>query len=486
MPSNPRSKAATKAKLIKWLRKNVFELTEVDREVEFCTNGSEVVMFVNSQGFLLDINPDEWNAWGANVTREWWSVSAPYTSKAVIDGEEVQSSFLRSDFNLISSDSEQALYLKAGGPPLTYVTDNHGLLSVDFSNPIIGGTCCVSVSSSVTAKNILDNRIELETLRTKYPKSSHQDSRTRYGQLLIEEVKQGIYKDTLNNFSSLIRSFLPQLKAGVPSVRDVKSKMELEVKLRREEAVTGSLRPLALTLEALEGEDENDTNYPGLWLLSSDSFKEECDIRSHFNQLLLWDSVLYILASAVKFHGEFKSGILLGDIKEPSRTVYLDERRYSKKNSGEVISHYVQLSPTRIFGNSSAIAMRLIQLGTHELAHLTCYSNIEHGESFVAKRESYLNLAAGVFNMILTLVENAGISQQKLKIMSEKTIALEQVLAEELSHKAVSFDFLVKKWAAIKNISVNKAEEEVRQELANQESMARLDFSEKTGIIVAI
>lgn len=467
-----RSRSSAKAKLIKWLREDGTKLADYGQGVSFETADSEVYAVVADQMFNIGLSAEDWFLWGANVAKDWWALSMSYDSGAQIEGEVIEPNLLTHSSSLIWESPEVSIYLRPG-PPIIYWGDSKGMESTEYISPAAGGTVYVKFSGASSPERKSLALIELAKRRRSEFDSSliQKGSQDRNSVLLLQEITDGVHTSLIQLFAQTLRKSLPILKAGVPSIRDVRSKLEMETKLRVEEGVTGSLRALAFTLEALEGAP--DTSYPGLWRITSE-FEEEFDIRAAFKLLLLWDSALYAVAAAVKFHGEFKSGLVHG--KETSRTTYVDERRYSKRDAGDVESAYVQINPTRIVGNADAVVCRIINIATHELAHLATYTNIGHPESFQVKRENYLNLAADHYHVIKELVNLAGVDDTRFRPTAERPMSLEQLIAEEVALHGVDDTYLAHRWSSFRNISLNKALNEVRSEARKQEVLGRIEY----------
>lgn len=496
--SEVRSKFVVRQRLFEFLRK-LDSSFGVDFPVSFEPIGSKfannlVLMFPrpDSSGIELDVTIEEWNSWAANAVIEWWSLSKDITHRALVNGQEVVPTLLNHPSNLLYQGSESVYLRRSGGPPLIYFMDDLGVHGVDYLNPIVGGTVCVYKKGGVTPEVAAEALTQLTVRRTTSYDATfyHQSSQSRFSKLLIEEVKRGAHHNIITDIAHLLRVQLPRLKAGVPSIKDVQSKLEMESKLRLSEAVTGSLRPLVFTLHALEGSDPEDINYPGLWLFSEsiqqvDSPIVERDIREFFRVLLLWDSLVHFLAAALRFHGDFKSGLIYS--KEDSRTVYAPERRYSKRDGGEVESAYLQVNPLSIQGNSEAISLRLIQFATHELAHLGTYSNIGHSESFHNLKESFQNQAADHFSVIKELVELSGLSGSRYGAKMKKPIAIDAFIAEIIQYGyGVPVSFLAGRWAALRNISLNKAELEVLAGVEEQSLAGRISYNPIDRVVLPI
>jgi hypothetical protein len=442
-----------------------------------------IYLLYGGEEWRLPVSLADWETWGRECFREWWAVSARGIM-ASLDGEPIPVSLLTHPSYMVGDQTGTSpVYLKAGGAPVIYFADDDGVETCQYLPPVVGGS--VYYRDVEGSDDYLRMAMRHELLDRKSAAFDsgylHQGSTNRTSQVLVEEIRRGIHTDMIRMQAQALRRALPALKAGVPAVADVRSKLEMEAKLRQEDGVTGSLRPLAFTLEALEGGVPEDVRYPGLWLVSTED-RREFDVRGVFKTLLLWDSVLYLLAAACRFHGEFKPGVVTG--REGSRTVYLPERRYSKRDSGDVDAAYLQLNPGRVAGNVDAVAARLLQLATHELAHLANYSNVGHTESFVHRREAFFNAAADQFSTVRELVALTGVDDQRYKPVAERPLSPEQFLAEEMTYRQGALvEFLVNRWAAIRNITLNKAEGEILLELRRQEALGRLWMTHEDRLV---
>ena len=429
---------------------------------------------------------EDWDRWARDSSREWWSLSAAGMT-VLLDGEPVPPAFIthRSYQLWADVDESTAVHLKAGSPPVLYEASDDGLEHVRYLPTPVGGTAYVRDSSGTEGPRRALLHHQLVDRRTaEFDGQLHyHPSTSRTGHLLIEEVQRGVHHDLLEGLGRVLRQRLPALKVGVPSVKDVRSKLAMESKLRVDQQVTGSLRPLVFTLEALEG-SASPGEYPGLWASTSDT-ATAIDVRSHFQTMLLWDSALHVLAAACRFHGEFKSGVTLGG--ESSRTVFVTERRYSKRDSGEVESVYLQVNPTRIAGNAHEVAVRILQWATHELAHAATYGNIRHPEIFTTRREQFLTAGAVAFPILVMLAEVAGAEGSRHKPVAERPYTTEQFLADEMlaAPQGALVEFLALRWAAIRNISLAKADAEVTAELSQQVLAGRATFLYGDSVVQA-
>lgn len=432
---------------------------DVDR-IELTRDEAQIKYCVGDECFILDCNvsPGGWRSSGVNLAADWWTIVRPEV-KVYLDGELVPSNLIVMQSNLVwSSEDDGPTIYAHDGPGRIYWIDAGGVYAVEAITGLLGSSYAVVSPAHLTDGAKAYYR-ELITVRRTWhwalPPHSH-DSASLEGKLSITD-SLSVLRAHAGAAATWLRRVLPHYKVGAPSVDDVRAKLELESRLRVEESVTGSLRPLAFTLEAIE---DATFAWPGLWMISG----RAPDIRKDFAVLLAWDAVLAAVAAASRLHADYKPGLVYGP--KLSQLVTRRERRFSKRDDGVVSSLYVQINPTRIAGDASVVAARLLQAATHELTHLWLGEYEPHSELFAFRREHLLSATLELMPHVVELVEKLGLHMRPGRPTPIPPVTLTQWLHEQLIRsETVTTRQLVAGWAAVRNLTEGRAQREVEDAL---------------------
>lgn len=300
-----------------------------------------------------------------------------------------------------------------------------------------------------------------------------EDSTSLEGRAMLTDfIRGGVYHGAVGDVATWLREVLAAFKIGVPGTEDVEAKLGLERRLRETESVTGSLRPLVFTLEAIA---DQTYPWPGLWVM--------VDTKEHYRTdakwLLVWDATLHAVAAAARLHVGFKPG--LSYRASWSESVLRRERRFSKRDSGVVDTAYVMVNPARLQGPPAVVAGHLLQAATHELAHLVQWDFVQHQEPFVARREHLAGVAAGLLPILTQLVQDVGPDQPvatkalshaaMLRALGTRSVPpvawpLAVWVREMLLRSAVvDVEYLTQSWASMRNLTEGRARRDVEEGL---------------------
>lgn len=395
-------------------------------------------------------------ATAAHVAR-WWSIVRP-DATILLDGAVVPSNLLLLQTNCVWSDGGVQIYQHEGPALLYWISAVQGVYATEALPSAVDGTYAVYTEGGLPHEQLAKYREAITTYRPstwRLPPQT-QDSSSLAGKLAVADCRSS-YQPLITATAEWVRTILPQYKCGVSSHGDVALKLDLERRLRVEEGVTGSLRPLALTLEAIE---EVTFAWPGLWLVSGTTK----DFRPDLPALLGWDAVLYAVAAITKLHAEFKPGLVYGSAV--SQIVPRQERRFSKRDAGVVDAMYVQVNPVRLMGPAPVVAARLIQAASHELAHLSLAETVEHSETFVSRREYVLSCALELMPAVERLVTVLGLDMRPAKTLSVPPITMPCWLEEQLGRRQYRpVEQLNRSWAAVRHLTAGRAMTDVASAL---------------------
>ena len=436
--------------------------------VEFGIQDNKVRAKTSFGSEELPVSVQDWKEWASTWTAAWWSHSSGIT--ALVDGKKIQFDLGAESAYLKFSRDGLNVFVKDGGPALAVTIVRGNPIKTDLISSGPGGSVKLVFDSRFRERDAVVQLQALEERRTsEFDTLEEEDSNSLHSNFLMEELVRGSREADLLLFTDFLRSNLPRFKIGVPQISDVVEKLKMELNLRRSEDETGSIRPLAFTLEAIQMLTEA-PKISGLWLISSQEAK---DVRTYIHQLLLWDTVLYFVAAALKVHGEFKSGFVFSDVS--SFSTIRKELRYTHRGPSEVESVYIQVNPYFLVGSPEAVTFRLLQLASHELAHLSTFTNVAHPDYFVVKRESYQFLIADYFPMLRDLVSQLGF-EEEWRASVERAITPEKFVIEEVARRPLgsSTGMMIRRWAILRNMSRNKAEKDISAELIRQEKLGRL------------
>lgn len=418
-------------------------------------SGSEMVVIEDAE---------DWDAERVAI-QTWWSISSPET-RLLVGDEVVTSSMLTHADHLIYEGDGVKVYQQGGQGVLYWIAG--GVTDWELLGSRAGGDYAVASVSPLRPGQQAEIRDLILRAR---PGSWALDERTdpstsMLGMLAVEDCVLGVYRPSTVQVAAWIRQVLPAHKVGVPGVDDVRAKLNLESRLRGEEGVTGSIRPLAITLEAIENPVEA---WPGLWQV----VHGPADFRSDLPILLVWDAVLHAVAAVNRAHAEFKPGLWYGE--GISRTIKVEERRFSKREEGPVESAYCCVNPSRL---GAASAARLIQAASHELAHLITGETATHSERFIQRREQLQHVAWDLLPDIAALIEGLGLHHRAARPFPPTHPSIDQWLIDVLAETpVVSTTFLVGAWGALRNLTEGRAARDVEEALAALSERGHLRWS---------
>ena len=450
------------------------------RSVFLSRHATTVAVHGDGDTYTLDFSDmalDEWRRWGCLTAATWWAVSEPLVQTHV-DDEPFAVPLVNHAMQLVWSDEVTRIYARAGQGLLYWMCD--GLQDWE-ALPIAAGLD-YSVMSVVPLTPHEQVRIR-ELVIWKHPgewalSASTEHSTTMSARFALEDAVHGNLKPTVLTVAAWLREVLPTLKIGAPSVNDVQQKLRLERRLRMESAVVGSPRALAFTVEAIE---EPVTQWPGLWLTAGVS----SDVRTHFPMLLVWDAVLQVLNAATRAHVEVKPGLWIGD--GLSRTIVHRERRFSKREVATTDAAYAQINPEALqegAGEAAVIAARMIQLASHELAHLATGCLEQHTELWTRRREQIQYVGQTLIPMVTDLVRGAGLMGTVVGVSAAPFTPVHTWLHDCLVRQPViTMTQLVQSWRAVRFLTEGKAERDVVTEIERVERLGHL--YRRDGLVVS-
>lgn len=405
----------------------------------------------------VDMDPSDWVTWGRRAAADWLAVSAPEV-KTMLGNEEVPGHLLVYSPYKVWSDDNIEIYHHAGPSRIYWMC--YGLREWQPISTVLHGSYAVV---SKRALGILDKAWIRDMITVTRPGSwrlppSSQDSSTLAGTMALNDcLPGGVARPLVDETAAWLRRVLPMYKVGAPTIEDVHLKLDLERRLRIEEKVVGSGRPLAFTMQAI---DDTTFAWPGLWLISGGSD----DFRADLAVLLAWDATLAVVAAVARLHVDVKPGLCYGS--PMSQSLLRHERRFSKRDVGATEGAYSQVNPGRIVGPASVVACRLLQAASHELSHLGLHQLQPHSEIFTARREQLFLTASEVLPLLIDLVERLGLDQRPSRTTPVSPVSLEHWLHEALLNTPVtSFSQLVQSWAAVRNLTEGRAERDVEDAL---------------------
>lgn len=417
----------------------------------------------------VNMTPDAWQAWGRRAAADWWALSAPEV-KIMLGTEVVDRSLLVYGPYKVWSEDLVEVYHHAGPSRIYWM--HHGLREWEPISTSLHGSYAVV---SKTPLNVLDKARVRDMITVTRPGTwrlppASQDSSTLTSTMALNDcLPRGVARPMVEETSAWLRSVLPMYKVGAPSPEDVALKLDLERRLRMEEKVVGSNRPLAFTLEAIA-----DTTFawPGLWLISGNSD----DFRTDLPVLLAWDATLTAVAAVARMHVDVKPGLCYG--APFSQTILRHERRFSKRDVGVTEGAYSQVNPARIVGPPVVVASRLLQAATHELSHLVLHQLQPHSEVFTARREQLFLTASELLPLLVQLVDRLKLSHRPGRTIPIAPVSLEHWLHEALLHTPVTtLAHLVQSWAAVRNLTEGRAQRDVEEALAQLDASGSLQWS---------
>jgi hypothetical protein len=436
------------------------EIAKTKPQVTLRSEDPEHGSKVSREVHPLPMESADWARWGRKFTAEWWAVS--FSGIPVSVGSEKIPGHLLAYGPYQVWESRGVRVFHHSGPSRIYWLTDHGLQAWEPVSTTLGGSFAVVsdaplsdfdkvwVREMITVTRPGDWRLPADT----------QDSTSLYGKLAITDcLPDGVARDLVDETAAWLSRTLPLYKVGTPSIEDVRVKLSLENRLRIEEKVVGSSRPLAFTLQAIE-----DTTFPwpGLWLIS-ESLE---DIRNDLPVLLAWDATLAAVAAVARLHVDVKPGLWYGP--GISQTILYNERRFSKRDAGTSEAAYLQVNPFRMVGPAAVVAARLLQAATHELSHVGLDQFYRHSEIYAQRREQLFLNAAELLPAISRLVTALRLDHRPLRPSPLSPITLSDWLHESLLNcPTVSVERLARSWAAVRNLTNGRALRDVTEALDN-------------------
>jgi hypothetical protein len=426
--------------------------------------------------YEMGCSTDAWRHWLREAVVEWWTVSTPELP-VLKDGHVVPGRLLVYDTNRVWQEQDVTVYHHAGVPRL-YWMDPAGIYAWESISTIHGGSYAV-VSSTILCE---EDRAWLRgpLLVTHpggwvLPPATH-DSTSLTSQMAIADgLPEGVARPLVDRTAAWLRQVLPMYKVGAPSLEDVQLKLSLEKRLRIEEQVVGSVRPLAFTLQAI---DDATFTWPGLWLHSGSTG----DFRAELSALLAWDATLAAVAAVARLHVDVKPGLWFGT--GISQTVHRLERRFSKRDVGPTTAAYSQINPTRLAGAAPVVACRLLQAATHELTHLNLHELQPHSEIFTARREQLFLTATELLPALIELVQSLGLDLRPARTLPVPPIVLDQWIHEALTtRRSVPIAQLAQAWSAVRNLTEGRADRDIRDAVAQLALSGRCTFDALSQVV---
>lgn len=128
--------------------------------------------------------------------------------------------------------------------------------------------------------------------------------------------------------------------------------------------------------------------------------------------VMVWDSVLKLMAataSAILYKDmDFYPGVVF---QEDTMGLCLEKTVYPAHRSAET-RHYIMVNPLEIpTGSPMKVALWMMGIAAHELAHLVCGSYEAHGETHSYTREAIMNLNLDNVDVILDIVKSSKIQK---------------------------------------------------------------------------
>lgn len=424
----------------------------------------------------MQCRPAVWREWLREAVTEWWTVSTPEIS-VLKDGHTVPGRLLVYETHRLWQARDVAVYHHPGVSRLYWI-DASGIYAWEAISTVHGGSYAVvspEVLPEETRSWLRGAVLVTHPGDWALPPDSHASTSLTSQMAINDCVPGGVARPLVERTAAWLRAILPSYKVGAPSVEDVRLKLSLEKRLRVEDHVVGSVRPLAFTLEAV---DDATFTWPGLWLHSG----SVDDFRADLAVLLAWDATLAATAAVVRLHVDVKPGLWYGS--GLSRTLHQFERRFSKRDVGFTTAAYSQINPARMVGAAPVMASRLLQAATHELAHLNLDELQPHGEIFAARREQLFLTAAELLPAIIELVQGLGLDLRPTRTIAIPPVILDQWLHETLLVRGVTpIEQLASAWAAVRNLTEGRADRDIRLAVEELRAAGRCLFDERRGLV---
>ena len=188
------------------------------------------------------------------------------------------------------------------------------------------------------------------------------------------------------------------------------------------------------------------------WLIYEDTYYNHPKITK--NNLvaltIVWDAILKLMANNCKdlFDRKFYPGIILED-----KVTGMCLEKTVVKNGNPDPRCYIMVNPFKIpQGGSAKIALYLMGVAAHELAHCVCGSFEAHGETFSYTREEIMNINLDEYSNAVEIIDKAKLNKliSYNTESSHETSKYRHYTVEELLEQAknlnVDTDELVKKY----------------------------------------
>lgn len=431
---------------------------------------------------VVPVEPADWQQWARQSTLEWFTVSASgvkvYLGTDPVPGRLlIWTPYKAWQYGGLGAGNHVEIYHASGPHRIYWITG--GLRESEPISTSLNGSYAVVT----TREPSLEERAELRTMVTsvrpgdwKLPPDTQTSTSLTASMALNDCLEGGVARAYVDETATWLRHVLPQYKVGAPSREDVALKLDLERRLRIEEKVVGSVRPLAFTLQAV---DDLTYAWPGLWLVSGNLE----DFRTDLPVLLAWDATLFAVMSIARLHVDVKPGLCYGPML--SQSVLQFERRFSKRDVGLTEGAYSQVNPTRIVGPAPVVASRLLQAATHELAHLVLNHLQTHPETFATRREQLFLTASELLPALVELVQRLNLDQRPSRTVPVAPITLENWLHEILLSAAVlPVAHLVRSWATVRNLTEGRAQRDIEDALSVLSAAGRCRWSPGNACVI--
>lgn len=424
----------------------------------------------------LDIDTADWQRWARRAAADWFAVTVPAV-QTTLNKESVPGQLLVWSHYRVWQQNDIEIYHHAGPNRIYWMSG--GLRDWEPVSSVLGGSYAVVTSGpiSVLEKAWIRDMITVTRPGTWRLPSGTQDSTALTGTMVISDcLHDGVARPLVEETAAWLRQILPSYKVGAPTLDDVRLKLDLERRLRIEDKVAGSNRPLAFTLQAI---DDVTFHWPGLWLISGHTE----DFRTDLPVLLAWDAILAATSAIARLHVDVKPGLCYGNTL--SQTVLRSERRFSKRDVGPTEGAYCQVNPARMVGPAPVVASRLLHAATHELTHVVLRQLQPHSEIFTSRREQLFLTASELLPAIIDLVTRVGLHQRPSRVVPVAPVPLDQWLHETLLHAPVaSVSHLIQSWAAVRNLTEGRAQRDVEEALESLAASGRIQWAPGDAFVV--
>ena len=218
-----------------------------------------------------------------------------------------------------------------------------------------------------------------------------------------------------NTVSKAVAGMIPQGGYTVPSVaekiqqlNEVVEKVAHECGRTKDEVVNG------LSTENLQSLN-NPLDYSWIVWQDKDTHVKRINSSTQVSFILAWDSILRLMASnSPELNGKtFYPGII---IRKDYMGLCLEKNITSCGTR-----HYIMMNPYLIPNDDDlSIALYLMNLASHELAHLACGTYEAHGETFSYTRESIMNHNLVNVNAVMKMLRSMGFKKLLNKVEQKK------------------------------------------------------------------